>query len=69
MRKFKTALVATLIATMLFGCGKASDEAVVGISVEKLDEVPEVTPAATEETSEEEAMEALVSAIENGLGE
>ena len=57
MRKFKAALVATLVATMLFGCGKASDEAVVGISVEKLEDVPEVTPAATEEVSEEEAVD------------
>ncbi len=53
MKKFKAALVAGLLVTMLFGCGKSSDEAVVGISVEKLEDIPQVTPAATEETAEE----------------
>ena len=54
MKKLKAALVAGLAVTMLFGCGKASDEAVVGLSIEKLEDVQDVTPAATEATSEEE---------------
>ena len=54
MKKFKAALVAGLAVTMLFGCGKSSDEAVVGLSIEKLEDVQDVTPAATEATSEEE---------------
>ena len=39
MKKFKAALVAGLAVTMLFGCGKSSDEAVVGLSIEKLEDV------------------------------
>ena len=54
MNKLKAALVAGLAVTMLFGCGKASDEAVVGLSIEKLEDVQEVVPAATEASSEEE---------------
>jgi len=54
MKKLKAALVAGLAVTMLFGCGKASDEAVVGLSIEKLEDVQDVAPAATEATSEEE---------------
>ena len=57
MKKFKAALVAGLAVTMLFGCGKASDEAVVGLSIEKLEDVQEVTPAATEASSEEEVVD------------
>ncbi len=54
MKKFKAALVAGLAVTMLFGCGKTSDEAVVGISVEKLEDLPTPAPAATESASLEE---------------
>ncbi len=57
MKKFKAALVAGLAVTMLFGCGKSSDEAVVGLSLEKLEDVQEVTPAATEASSEEEVID------------
>ena len=55
MKKIKAALVAGLAVTMLFGCGKSSDQAVVGISLEKLEDIPEVTtPEVTEEVVEEE---------------
>ncbi len=54
MKKFKAALVAGLAVTMLMGCGKSSDETVVGISVEKLEDVQDITPVATEEVSVEE---------------
>ena len=57
MKKFKAALVAGLAVTMLFGCGKSSDEAVVGLSIEKLEDVQDVTPAATEASSEEEVID------------
>lgn len=53
MKKIKAILLAGLCAAMIFGCGKASDDAVVGISVEKLDEVPQLPEAATEATTEE----------------
>lgn len=56
MKKFKAAIAAGMAATFLFGCGSASDESVVGISVEKLDEVPEVletTPEQEEPAGEE----------------
>ena len=55
MKRVKAALIAGLAATMLFGCGKASDEAVVGISVEKLEDIPEVS--APEVTQQEAAPE------------
>ena len=56
MNKLKVALVTGLAVTMLFGCGKASDEAVVGLSVEKLEDVQEETPQpTTEEVTEEVA--------------
>lgn len=51
MKRLKAAILAGLTVTMLFGCGKSSDEAVVGLSVEKVEQVPEVTPVATEEAS------------------
>ncbi|MCR5670050.1 MAG: DUF3048 domain-containing protein [Butyrivibrio sp.] len=53
MKRFKVALLAGLAATMLFGCGKAADEAVVGISMEKLEDVAPLPEAATEATTEE----------------
>jgi hypothetical protein len=53
MKKFNIALASVLAATMLFGCGNsASDEAVVGISVEKLEDVQEVVPEPVEEEPE-----------------
>ncbi len=55
MKKFTAALVAGLSATMLFGCGAADDEAVVGISVEKIENVQPV-----EETPEETEPEEVV---------
>ena len=57
MKRVKAALVAGLAVTMLFGCGKASDEAVVGISVEKLEDIQEVVPEVTEEVTEEEVVD------------
>ena len=58
MKRFKAALAAGIAVTMLFGCGKASDEAVVGISVEKLEDIKEEIPVATpEETQEEEVVD------------
>jgi hypothetical protein len=53
MRKFRTATAALLAATILFGCGDASDEAVVGISVEKLEDIQDVVETPTEEVTEE----------------
>ncbi len=54
MNKLKAALVTGLAVTMLIGCGKSSDEAVVGISVEKIDTVQEqTTPETTEAPAEE----------------
>ncbi|WP_024865431.1 DUF3048 domain-containing protein [Butyrivibrio sp. FCS014] len=58
MRRFKVAVAAALAATMLFGCGKAaSDEAVVGLSVEKLEDIPVVEEVTTEEVVEEEVVD------------
>ncbi|MBR1669321.1 MAG: DUF3048 domain-containing protein [Butyrivibrio sp.] len=59
MKKFKAAIAAGMAATFLFGCGSASDESVVGISVEKLDEVPEVleTTPDEQEPAEEETVD------------
>lgn len=59
MKRFKAAILAGLTVTMLFGCGKSSDEAVVGLSVEKIDQIQEVTPVATEEASVEEQEEVV----------
>ena len=55
MKRFKVALVAALAATMLFGCGKsAEDEAVTGLSLEKLEDIPVVTETPVEEEVTEE---------------
>ena len=58
MKKFKAFILAGLTAAMLIGCGDSSDEAVVGISVEKLEEIaPEPVEQAVEEATVEEASE------------
>ena len=59
MKRLKAVLLAGLTVTMLFGCGKSGDEAVVGLSMEKIDQVQEVTPVATEETSVAEETEVV----------
>ncbi|MBQ3318016.1 MAG: DUF3048 domain-containing protein, partial [Spirochaetales bacterium] len=58
MKKFNIAVASVLAATMLFGCGDASDEAVVGISVEKLEDIQEPIPEpVVEEPAEEEVVD------------
>ncbi len=56
MKRIKALILAGLTAAMLIGCGDSSDEAVVGISVEKLEEIaPEQqTEVAAEETAVED---------------
>lgn len=53
MKKIKALVLAGLAATMLIGCGKSSDDAVVGISIEKLEDVAPVQEASTEASTEE----------------
>ena len=53
MKRFKAAILVGLTATMLFGCGKSSDDDVVGINVEKIEDVPDVTSEEPEEVTEE----------------
>lgn len=53
MKKVKAFLLAGLTASMLIGCGAKDDDAVVGISVEKLEDVQPVAAATTEEEVEE----------------
>ncbi len=59
MKKFNIAMAAVLAASMLFGCGDSSDEAVVGISVEKLEDVQDVIPepVVEEQVEEEEVVD------------
>ena len=52
MKRVKVLCLIGLMTAMLFGCGSKSDESVVGISVEKLEDVKPADTAA-EETSEE----------------
>ena len=53
MRKEKAIFATLLAATMLFGCGSSGDEAVTGLSVEKLENVPQQETVVEEETTEE----------------
>ncbi len=53
MKKVKAFLLAGLTASMLIGCGAKDDDAVVGISVEKLEDIQPVAAATTEEEVEE----------------
>ncbi|RKM60217.1 DUF3048 domain-containing protein [Butyrivibrio sp. XB500-5] len=53
MKKVEAFLLVGLIASMLIGCGAKNDDAVIGISVEKLEDVQPVEAASVEETEEE----------------
>ncbi len=59
MKKFKTLLLAGITAAMIVGCGESADDAVVGISIEKLEDVAPIVEATTEVTVEEEVNEDL----------
>jgi hypothetical protein len=52
MKRFKAFVLAGITASMLIGCGKSSDDAVVGISIEKLEDVAPVVEATTEVSEE-----------------
>ena len=53
MKKIKVLCLTMLTAAMLFGCGKDNDDAVTGISIEKIDDGADVaSDAATEATTE-----------------
>lgn len=52
MKRLKALALAGILAASLIGCGSSKDDAVVGLSVEKLDDVAPVT-AASEEASVE----------------
>ena len=54
MRKEKAIFATLLAATMLFGCGSSGDESVTGLSVEKLENVPQQETVVEEETIPEE---------------
>lgn len=64
MKRVKAFILAGLTAAMLIGCGSSDDDAVVGISIEKLEdiqpaaeEVAEETPAEQEQASEDDPPE------------
>ena len=60
MKKFKLLFLAGITAAMLVGCGESDEEAVVGISIEKLEDVaPVEVEATTEATVVEEVNEDL----------
>ena len=56
MKRIKVLCLVGLMAAALFGCGSKSDESVIGISVEKLEDIKPADNA-VEETSTEEADE------------
>ncbi len=44
MKRVKAIVLAGLMVTFVFGCGKADDEAVTGLSIEKLEDIQEPIP-------------------------
>ena len=53
MKRFKALVLAGITAAMLIGCGNSDDDAVVGISIEKLEDVAPVVEASVEASVEE----------------
>ena len=54
MKRIRAFILAGLTAAMLIGCGSSEDDAVVGISIEKLEDIQPVTEEVVEETPAEE---------------
>ena len=57
MKRYSAVLAAGLAAIMLFGCGKSSDEAVTGLSIERLEDIKEPIPVETKEEEPEQEPE------------